>query len=398
MGMKFSFLRHLLLPALLVAMTACSNGNNSRATTGSGLLYVAAQSNTSISAYTVNLSSGGLSTIGAGVGTGSVPSAIAIAPSVNALFVANSGSNSISSYTINSDGSLTAGSATTPTGTTPTALALDAAGKFLFVANQGSSSISVFTINGSTLAKVAGSPFTTIPAGFSYPNGTLPSGVVVSNSGKFLYVANQLANFVSAFSISASGALAPLGVPFYNAGTGPAGLAITPNGGFLYVANSGADSNNISAFAICDAVVNSCANPNTPDGTLTQVLGSPFSAGLGPVAIAMDPNFNFLYVVDKGSNTVSQYAYGTGSGVLAPLSSGTVSTGLNPVSIAIRPGATGTNLGNTLTNPTDYVFVANIGAGTNTISTFTLNTTSGQLTVLGTTVTTFAQTSAVAVK
>jgi 6-phosphogluconolactonase (cycloisomerase 2 family) len=395
---KFSVLRHLLLPALLVATTACSSGNNSAATGGAGLLYATAQSNTTISAFTVNLSSGGLSTIENSIGTGSVPSAIAIAPSVNALFVTNSGSNSISSYTINSDGSLAGNTATTPTGSRPAALALNAAGNFLFVANQVSSSISVYAVNGSMLTQVSGSPFTTIPVGLSYPNGTLPSGVVVSNSGKFLYVANQLANFVSVFSIGASGALAPLGVPFYNTGDGPTGLAITPNGGFLYVANSGADSNDISAFAICDAVVNSCSEPNTPDGTLTEVAGSPFSAGLGPVAITMDPNFSFLYVVNKESNTVSQYGYGTGDGVLAPLSPATISTGLNPVSIAIRPGATGTNVGNTLTNPTDYVFVANLGAETNSISTFTLATISGQLTEMSTTVTTFAQTSAVAVK
>jgi 6-phosphogluconolactonase (cycloisomerase 2 family) len=399
MGMKFSFLRHLLLPALLVSMIACSDKNSTLVNAGTGLLYVAAQSNTTISAYTVNLASGSLTAIANSIGTGSLPSAIAITPSVNALFVANSGGNSISSYAINSDGSLTPASATTPTGTTPVALAIDAAGKFLFVANQASSSVSVFTISGSTLAAVAGSPFTTIPVGIvKYPDGTLPSGLAVSNSGKFLYVSNQLTNFVSAFSISSSGALAPLGNPFYVTGTGPTGLGIQPNGGFLYVTNSGADANDISAFAICDVIVTSCSNPDIADGSLTQITGSPFSAGLGPVAITFDPNFNFAYVVDKESDTISQYGYGPGSGVLLPLSPATISTGLNPVSIALRPGATGTDLGNTLTNPTDYVYVANIGAGTNTISIFTLNTTSGQLTVLGTSITTFAQTSAVAVK
>jgi len=212
-----------------------------------------------------------------------------------------------------------------------------------------------------------------------------------------LYVASQLTNFVSAFSInSTSGALTPLGVPFYTVGTSPSGLGISPNGGFLYVLNAGADSNNVSVFAICDNVVNSCTNPNTPDGTLTQVAGSPFPAGLGPVAIAFDLNFNFAYVVDKGSNTVSQYSYGTGSGVLTPLSPGTISTGTTPVSIAVRTGATGTNIGNTTTNPTDYVYVANNGAGT--VSIYTLTTANGLLNVSGMPFTTFGQTSAVAVK
>jgi len=394
MGMKFCFVAGLLLAISLFCLAGCTSINNS-ATTGISYLYVTAQANTTISAYTVTQSTGALTNLGNSIGTGSVPSAIAVTPSGNALFVANSGANSISGYTINSDASLTAASATTPTGTTPTALAIDPGGKFLFVANQGSSNISVFTINGTGLTKVPGSPFTTIPVGLSYPNGTLPSAVVVSKSGNFLYVANQLANFVSAFAINTtSGALTPLPVPFYADGqVAPSGLAVTPNGGFLYVANAGANSNNISAWAICDNVVNTCINPNKPDGTLTLVTGSPFPAGLGPVAIAFDPGFNFAYVVDKGSNTISQYSYGPGNGVLTPLSPGTISTGVTPVSIAILSGVIPADVGNTLYNITDYAYVANLGGGT--ISIFSLTTSSGLLNVVGQPIIIFGQTSAV---
>jgi 6-phosphogluconolactonase len=392
--MKFRIFR-LLLPGLLIGMISCGS-NNALLNTGAGLLYETAQSNTTISAFTVDLGTGGLSAISNSIGTGSVPSAIVIAPSANALFVANSGSNSISSYTINSDGSLTAATTSTHTGTTPVALAMDSGGKFLFVANQASNNISVFSISGTTLTPVSGSPFTTIPVVGSYPNGTLPSGVAVSASGKFLYVSNLLTDFVSAFSISSTGALAPLGVPTYSVGNGPAGIAISPNGGFLYVANSGTPSNNISAFAICDSVVTSCFNVNSPDGALTPVTGSPFPAGLGPVAITFDPNFDFAYVVDKGSNDIAQYAFGTGTGVLTPLSPSAVSTGVSPVAIAVRAGTSGANLGNTLTNPTDYVYVANSGGST--ISIFTLATTTGVLNVLGTPLTIFGQPSAIAVR
>jgi 6-phosphogluconolactonase len=397
MGMKFRFLQYVLLPALLSCLTACGNNSAAIANGGAGLLFVTAQSNTTVSAFTVDLNNGALSSNGNSIGTGAAPSAIAIAPTVNALFVANSGANSISSYNINSDGTLTPVSGTTATGLTPTGLAIDPGGKFLFVANQKSSNVSVFSISGSALKAVPGSPFTTVPAGLSYPNGTLPVAVAASGSGKFLYVANQLANFVSAFNVNpATGALTASGIPFYNTGVSPSGVGISPNGGFLYVANAGADSNNISAFAICDNVTNSCSNVNSPDGTLTPVAGSPFPAGLGPVGITFDPNFNFAYVVDKGSNTVSQYAYGTGSGVLTPLSPSTISTGLTPVSIALRVGATGTNIGNTTTNPTDYVYVANNGAGT--VSIYTLATATGLLNVSGMPFTTFGQTSAVATK
>jgi len=394
--MKFRFLPHVVLPVLLLCLLGCSS-NSTLATTGNGLLFLTAQANTTLSVYGINLSSGALSTIGASTATGAAPAAIAITPALDALFVANSGSNNISSYTSNSSGVLSQAAGTTPAGKTPMGLAIDPGGKFLFVANQGSSDISVFSISGATLKAVPGSPFTTIPAGLSYANGTLPVAVAVSLTGNYLYVANQLANFVSVFSINSStGVLRPLGVPFYNVGTSPSGLGISPNGGFLYVMNAGSDSNNISAFAICDFQVTSCNSPTTPDGTLTEVTGSPFSTGLGPIGIAFDLNFNFAYVVSKGSNTISQYSYGTGNGVLTPLSPATISTGLTPVGIAVRTGATGTDIGNTITNPTDYVYVANNGAGS--ISVYTLATATGLLNVSGMPILTFGQTSAIVVK
>jgi len=165
MGMKFRFLQCLLLLVLLIFWMACGN-NNSVATGGAGLLFVTAQANTTVSAFTVNLGTGALSANGNSVGTGAVPSAIAVTPSTNAVFVANSGSNDIYSYTINSDGSLTMGNKTKVNGTTPTSLAMDPAGKFLFAANQGSSNVSAFSISGTSLTAVPGSPFTTIPVAF----------------------------------------------------------------------------------------------------------------------------------------------------------------------------------------------------------------------------------------
>jgi len=397
MGTKVALVKYAVLAVALFCLTGCTSINNA-ATTGVADLYITAQANTTISAFTVTESSGALTANGNAVATAQVPSAIAVTPSGNALFVANSASNSISSYSVNSDATLTPASATTATGTTPMGLAIDSGGKFLFVANQGSSNISVFSINGTGLTAVTGSPFTTIPVGYSFQNGTLPSAVAVSSSGKFLYVANQLANFVSAFAINGtSGALTALPVPFYqDAQTSPSGLAVTPNGAFLYVANAGANSNNISAWAICDNVITTCADPNTPDGTLSPVTGSPFPAGLGPVAIAFDPGFNFAYVVDKGSSTISQYSFGPGSGVLTPLSPATISTGLTPVSMAILPGVVRADVGNTLFDTTDFAYVANIGAGT--ISIFSLTTSSGLLNVVGQPIVIFGQTSAVAGK
>jgi 6-phosphogluconolactonase len=367
-----------LLSISLCGLLACSSNTNVVTTIGSGVLYIAAQGDSSLTAYTVALSNGSLTQLGSVQSTGSSPLTMALAPSLNALFVNNTASQTISSYAINSDGSITAVSGTVKTGVMPMGMIIDPFGKFLFVANQGSSTVSVFSINGTALTEVPDSPFSTIPAGTIVPTG--PTAVSVSASGNFLYVANSFTNTVSAYSISGTGSLTALGGSPYAVGLSPTALAIPPNGSSLFVANTG--TNNISAFNICDKITTTCVDVNHPDGTLKAVVGSPFSDGGGPTAIAIDPAFNFLYVLDKQSNQISSFAYGSASGVLTPLSlTPTVGTGQAPASIAIVSGTTGINIGNTLTNPTDFVYVVNNESST--LSVFSLNTTTGVLTSLG---------------
>lgn len=372
----------LFLLVGLCALVACSNRVLTPGPIGTALLYLVTQGNSSVQAYTASTSNGVIDPQGDLLPTGSMPYALAITPSLNTLFVDNNNSDDIYSYTVNSGGTLSAGSKTADRGgstpSMPTGMAVDPAGKFLFVANQGSSTVAVYSISGTTLTEVGGSPFTTKTPG--NPTETQPTAVAVSASGNFLYVANNFTSTVSVFKIGSSGAITQLqGAAPYTVGLSPSGLGMVPSGGLLYVANSG--SNTVSAFAICDKVVTSCADPNHPDGTLTPVAGSPFPAGIGPFAIAADPSFNFLYVINKQSSNISEFSYAPGTGTLTALSSPSISTGLTPFSLVIIAGTTGSNVGNTLTNPTDFVFVSNNGAST--VSEFSLNTTSGVLTPVG---------------
>jgi 6-phosphogluconolactonase len=367
-----------LLSISLCGLLSCSSTNSVVTTNGTGVLYIAAQGDSSLTAYTVTLSNGALTQLGAAQSTGTSPFTIALSPIRNALFVDNITSETISGYTINSDGTVTAGTGTAKTGTMPMGMAIDPAGKFLFVANQGSSNISVFSISSAALTAVPGSPFSTIPAGSTVPTG--PSAVAVSATGNFLYVANTFTNTVSGYSVSSTGGLTVLGGSPFAVGLAPSALATPPSGAFLYVANTA--TNNISAFNICDKIVLSCSDVNNPNGNLTPVTGSPFSGGGSPVAIAIDPAFGFLYVLDRTSNQIASFAYGAGSGVLTALSATpTVSTGQAPASFVVVSGTTGVNIGNTLTNPTDFVYVVNNESST--LSVFTLNTITGVLTPLG---------------
>ena len=85
----------------------------------------------------------------------------------------------------------------------------------------------------------------------------------------------------------------------------------------------------------------------------------------------------FLFVVNAQGNQISQYRISTGGGSLTPNTAPTISTGANPVSIAIRTGTTAiTATGGTL----DLVFVANRGAAT--VSSYSFDTTVGLLGVV----------------
>jgi 6-phosphogluconolactonase (cycloisomerase 2 family) len=97
----------------------------------------------------------------------------------------------------------------------------------------------------------------------------------------------------------------------------------------------------------------------------------------------VDHSGKFLYVADQQSNQVSGYSISSSTGTLTALSTPTISTGVNPVWLAIHPG--GLNL-----------YVANNGAAS--ISAYTINATSGVLGVVGSPFATGGQPSAIALK
>ncbi len=375
MGTRFRFLAGIVLPVLLLCLSAC-NSTSSSSSSGTGVLFVATQGDSSVSTFSIDLTKGLLTASGTVVATGSVPVAMLLAPSGTALFIANSGTNDISAFSVKSDGSLTAAGAAQPAGMTPLNMAMDSGGKFLFVANQGlqidpnSGTVSVFAVSGTALTEVQGSPFRVAAPGA--PGGTGPSGLAVTPDGKFLYVANQYDSTLTKFSVDASGVLT-LG-PVVPVGTTPSAVAMTPDGGFLYVGNA----STVSAFAICNQVLTSCNDPTSPDGSLTVVAGSPFSAGIEPVAIVAAPSGKFLFVVNRLSNQISEYRIATGTGVLTPNTQSTISTGANPVGATIRAGTTTiTATGGT----TDYLYVPNLGASS--VSVYSFDSTLGTLGLVG---------------
>jgi 6-phosphogluconolactonase len=375
---KRAWVLALLAVMPVVVFDSCSSGNNDT-TLGTGFVWVATKGDQLVSSFTVDLSSGSVSGIRSAVSSGANPFAMALTPDGATLFVANVDDNCgtaqtpsycdrIRPFPINqTDGTIgtqgTAVQITTTTSSSPLGMALalgiDPTGKFLFVAHQGNSgpigsqgtvegTISVFTISGTSLSPL-GSPIVTTRPGDSIATGPVAlAPTALAGSGGYLYVANQFSSTVSAYSYDSNGNLSFL--TNYPVAANPSALAFSREvlnsnrDHFLLVSNSG--SNQVSVFSACVATTLNCG---AATGVLSEVSGSPFSAPTGPGPIIVDPAFDWVYVIEKGSFQVSQFAFAPATGALSALSPAAVSTGSGPVSGGV-------------TSDGNWVFIANSGA------------------------------------
>lgn len=349
--MKVGGLTVVLTFAGLCLLLSCSNPAHNVSSTDT--MYVAAQGSAQIWGFRANFNTGLLSPInGSPFVSKPQPSLIMIDPSKNFAYVnvfdaSAAQPYSIQRFSIDSNGSFVDLGADQNVSNTPiTAMTMDKAGKFLLVARTADTSIarcvtaciSVFSVgDNASLTEIPGSPFpVTNPAN---PPGVLPvvSSMAPHSTLNLLYVAdktNEAAVYSDGFILTYqfdpnTGALSSLlTLPPVAAGLSPSALAIRPGGDFLYVANR--DSANVSGFSIA---------PGTQPfpGSLQPVQGSPFTAGMGPIALVVDPSGQFVYVADHDSNQVSGYRIASGTGELTAVSHSPFNPGLGPSFLAISP-------------------------------------------------------------
>ena len=129
----------------------------------------------------------------------------------------------------------------------------------------------------------------------------------------------------------------------YTVGGAVSGLA---SGESVSLANNGTDTltvsgNNTFTFAAKvdqngSYTVTVTAQPNGQSCTVMSGSGSGVSANVTAVSVACTNRPQYAYVVNNGSDTVSQYAIDA-SGTLSPLSVATVATGHLPESVTVDP-------------------------------------------------------------
>jgi 6-phosphogluconolactonase len=196
-------------------------------------LYVANVGSRNISVYSI--ATGGTLTqiTGSPFSIGASPTAIQVSPGGNALYVTSSGTpGTLQVWTVNA-GTLTNLTQIQQVGTNPSSMAIDPTGTYLYLANTApDNSIWTFTIaSDGTLTENA-----TTVGGATLAS---PVSILVDRSDKYLYAVNEAASNVTVLGVGSGGALSVLsnGSPFA-VNSRPIFVATDPNGKYLFIGNS----------------------------------------------------------------------------------------------------------------------------------------------------------------
>jgi 6-phosphogluconolactonase len=293
--------------------------NRITATIVGNFLFASNPGSDSISAFSINLTTGALTAVpGSPFVTGSGAAdtsgiSLAAAPNGQFLFSGNSVDGTISAFSIGPTGALTPVSGSPfSAGGNPDGINVTPNGQFLAVALYSIGSVAMFNIgpNGS-LSAVPGSPFSA-GSGVTY---------VDINCGSNLLFASEASDgptIVTVEAIGTNGALSPIsGSPFSFGGTNSNVGVLSPDGKFLYVSNqfSNEDVGTITSLSVA------------PGGSLTQVSGSPFAntGGDQPSGMATNQAGTLLYVANL-NNTVTGFS--VAGGLLTPLPGSPFATGV----------------------------------------------------------------------
>jgi 6-phosphogluconolactonase (cycloisomerase 2 family) len=273
------------------------------------------------------------------------PRAVTLNPKGTFLYATNYGgvAQEVSQYTVDQSSGVLTANGTAATGERPFGVAVDPNGNCAYVVNVGDHSLSEYSIGGTgTLTN-----FGTVPLGGT-SEGQGPelitiqtnTGTDVSPPGETLYVSDDGLGVVHQLhvrelAIGVSCAVAP---PVDISAAGNAlGIARHPSGKFLYTANS--SSNSISVFTV--------------SGTGVLTLAGQSSANLSTaVSVAVDYQGKFLYAANLGNGTVAQFSIDQTTGSLTPIGAGTVNSenpansGSGPITVVttLNPANTITKL------------------------------------------------------
>jgi len=226
----------------------------------------------------------------------------------NLLYVLNAGgTGNITGFRIGSDGTLTeiAGS-TQPLSSSssgPAQVEFSNDGNFLVVTEKAANTISTYSVGSDGIASgpVVQPSAGQTPFGFAFDKR---GNIIVSEA----FGGDPLAGAMSSYTVGAGGTGLITG-PVFNTQTAPCWVVVTKNGKFAYTTNTG--TSNISGYKIGNDGSLALFN----DGGNTAMTG----AGSSPIDMAVSNDSQYLYALSKGANTISVFRIDNGHGGLTPV-------------------------------------------------------------------------------
>lgn len=233
------------------------------------------------------------------------------------LYAVNAGDNSISSFWIHTDGSLTLAHTIGSEGVTP--ISLTAHEKLMYVVNLGSDNIAGFNLgDNGTLSYIEASKQSLSAIGSG------PAEIKFQPEGYALFVTEKNTNKIGMYTIGESGAANA--ATFANSvGATPYGFDFVKDKNFMIVSNAAGGVENAG----------SCTSYSTYSaGIVTDINGAVNDNQSAPCWIATTYYGRYAYTSNTASNTISVY-YVSPSGKLYLIPFATAASGDAPIDITV---------------------------------------------------------------
>jgi 6-phosphogluconolactonase (cycloisomerase 2 family) len=161
-----------------------------------------------------------------------------------------------------------------------------------------------------------------------FVTGAMPESVAISPTGNHVYIANNGSSTISAYSLNTvTGSLTPiLGSPFSSYGINPSYITVTYDGRYVLVPNS--NSSSIAVFS-----------RDLISGAIAPVTGSPFATGQVAQVnnVIASPNGLFVVATNYVANNISVYSLNPVTGYLTLVPGSPFATGQGPDGAAFSP-------------------------------------------------------------
>ena len=328
-----------VVSAPLLLLTSAPAAKNATAE-GQYLAYVGTYTTKTnskgIYAFRFDAATGRLNAIGIAAETPD-PSWVAVHPGGKYLYAANEAgkASTVSAFAVDmKSGKLTLLKQIPSLGEDPCYLSFDKTGKYLLVANYSSGTIAVFPIRGD--GRLGEHTALVKHQGAKGPNKERQEAphahwIETSPDNRFVLVADLGLDEVLVYKFDAtSGTLTPNEPPFarLKAGSGPRHAVFYPNGKFVFAVSE--LSSTATSFAY-----------GAKKGTLKEIgtastLPPGFSGRNDVAETAVHPNGKFLYVSNRGNDSIAILSIDPGNRTLAP-AGGIPTGGKEPRHFAIDP-------------------------------------------------------------